>query len=119
MSSHTDSLGSNSNTGHAFKEASARLVELQLRLATHWHEVIHTAVKRFATRTDTSQLPCGSVDELMKIYETWIDCAQQAYTDSVCTEEYCRLQAELANAALGLMLQVRAATAPAAGNGHT
>jgi Poly(R)-hydroxyalkanoic acid synthase subunit (PHA_synth_III_E) len=107
MGPYTDSLGSNSDTGHAFEEASARLVELQLGLTAHWRQVVHTAVRQFATRVDTSSSPHLSVDNLMGDYEAWIECAERAYAEVVSKEEYCRLQAELANAALRLLLQVR------------
>jgi polyhydroxyalkanoate synthase len=108
MDNHTDSPGSNSDAEHALAEGSARLVELQLQLATHWREVVHTAVERFSTRAGTSSVPYPSVDDLMKIYEVWIECAEQAYAEIVRKEEYCQMQAELVNAALRLLLQVRA-----------
>jgi hypothetical protein len=108
MNNRIGSLGSSSDERYAFEEASARLVELQLRLMTHWWLVIHAAVERFAAQAESPAKPCLSVDELMKRYEAWIECAEEAYSEAVCGEEYCRLQAELANAALRLLLRVRA-----------
>lgn len=108
MGHHNDSPGSNSDTGRTFEEAAARLAELQLQLATHWRQVIHTAARQFATRGDVSSVPYLNVDGLMRDCELWIECAEQAYVEAVSKEEYCGLQAELANVALELLLQVRA-----------
>ncbi len=108
MGNQADNLRINSDAGRAFEDASVRLVALQLRLATHWRVVIHSAVERFAARVEISSVHSLSVDELMKVYEVWIDCAEKAYADVVSTEEYCRVQAELVNTALGMLLQARA-----------
>jgi hypothetical protein len=118
MDSHTDSLASNSDAGRALEEGAVRLSELQLRLVAHWRQLIHTAVERFVTQAGTSSVPHLTVDDFMNIYEVWIECAEQAYAEIVRNEEYCQLQAELANAALRLLLEGRA-WAQASGRGCT
>ena len=116
MINETDSRARGSDSVHAFEEASARLVELQLHLAVHWRQIIHCAAERFATRTETSFVTNLSVHDFVKAYEVWVECAEQSYAEAVSKEEYCQLQSELANVALRLLLELRAPLAP---KGHS
>ena len=96
-----------SQSGSLCDAYSARLAELQFQLAAHWCRISRVAAELFAMRDGAVSGPRSRVDDPMERYALWIECAEQAYAEGVRTEEYCRLQAELANAALRLLLQMR------------
>ena len=75
-------------------ELLARFAQLQAQLALHWSEIARNSAEQFAARLGASWT--GS-----------LQFAERAYADSVRKDEFCRLQAELANTATALLLQQR------------
>jgi Poly(R)-hydroxyalkanoic acid synthase subunit (PHA_synth_III_E) len=83
-----------------------RWSQLQAQLALHWSAVARNASERFVARVASSAAPVNSTT-IRKLYDEWIECAEQAYAATVHTDEFCRTQAELVNIMTTLVLQVR------------
>ena len=84
-----------------------RFAQLQAQLAVHWSEIARNSANEFATRLGASWSGSLQFESLMRLYGLWIECAERAYADTVRKDEFCRLQAELANTATALLLQQR------------
>ena len=88
-------------------ELLARFAQLQAQLALHWSEIARNSAEQFAARLGASWTGSLQFESVMRLYGLWIECAERAYADSVRKDEFCRLQAELANTATALLLQQR------------
>jgi hypothetical protein len=87
-------------------ELAARLAQLQTQLAVHWGEVARAAAQRFVTRAGAlSGVP--SLDQTLKLYELWVACAEEAYGATARSDEFSRLQSELANVSAALLVEQR------------
>ena len=87
-------------------ELLGRLAQLQGQLAAHWSEVANNAARSFIARLGSP--PGGFTPEsALKLYELWVDCAEEAYGATVRKEEFCRLQGELANVSAALLIEQR------------
>lgn len=96
----------NAEAQHGF-ELLGRLAQLQGQLAAHWSQIAQTAAGNFIARmgrTGTSPLGTGGA---LKVYELWVDCAEEAYAATVRKDDFCRLQAELANTSAALLVEQR------------
>jgi len=87
-------------------ELSARLAQLQGQLAAHWGEVARAAAQRFVARAGGAGAP-PSLEHSLKLYEVWVACAEEAYAETARREDFCRLQADLANTAAALLVEQR------------
>ena len=87
-------------------ELLAQLAQLQGRLAGHWGEIARSAAQRFIARAGAPQAG-ASLDETLKLYELWVSCAEEAYAVTARSEEFSRLQAELANTSAALLVEQR------------
>jgi len=88
-------------------ELFARLGQLQAQLAAHWTEVANTAAQRFVARVGGTAAAPGSVDQALKLYELWVNCAEEAYAATVHRSDFARLQADLANTSAALLVEQR------------
>ena len=79
-------------------DAARRIDDAQRRLQRLWSDALRQAAADFATRLQPP--PAGAVDAaaLRKLYDTWIDCAEDAYARIAHGEAFCNAQAELVNA---------------------
>jgi hypothetical protein len=84
----------------------ARWSQLQAQLAMHWNAIARTAGETFMARA-TSSSTALDLTTIRKLYDSWIECAEQAYAATVHTEDFCRVQAELVNVATSLLLEQR------------
>src|SRR5256885_3086322 len=48
-----------------------------------------------------------SLDNALKLYELWVSCAEESYAATVRKDDFCRLQAELANTSAALLVEQR------------
>jgi hypothetical protein len=87
-------------------ELLTQLGQLQGRLAGHWGEIARGAAQRFVARAGTPQA-AASLDDTLKLYELWVTCAEEAYAVTARSEEFSRLQAELANVSAALLVEQR------------
>jgi poly(hydroxyalkanoate) synthase III subunit E len=88
-------------------ELVTRLTQLQGQLAAHWQEIAVDAAQRFVGRAGAHGRGAPTLDSALKLYELWVSCAEESYGAAVRKEEFCRLQAELANASAALLVEQR------------
>jgi hypothetical protein len=86
-------------------ELLTRLTQVQAALAAHWSEVARTAAQRFIARA--AGTPAAGFEQSLKLYELWVNCAEEAYAATARTEEFARLQSELANVSAALLVEQR------------
>ncbi|MGH8210336.1 MAG: poly(R)-hydroxyalkanoic acid synthase subunit PhaE [Steroidobacteraceae bacterium] len=83
-----------------------RWIHLQAQLGILWNTVARSASEKFTERVGTA-LPDLEMRSIRKLYDLWIECAEEAYAATAHTEEYCRTQAELINTMTALVLAQR------------
>jgi Poly(R)-hydroxyalkanoic acid synthase subunit (PHA_synth_III_E) len=88
-------------------ELFGRLGQLQAQLASHWTEVANTAAQRFVARVGGIAGTPGSADQALKLYELWVNCAEEAYAATVHRSDFARLQADIANTSAALLIEQR------------
>jgi hypothetical protein len=88
-------------------ELLGRLAQLQGELTRYWSEIATTAAQRFIARLGNMPSAPATPQEALKLYELWVNCAEEAYGATVHKEEFGRLQAELANTFTGLLAEQR------------
>ena len=88
-------------------ELLMRLGKLQGELAVHWGEVAQSSAQRFIARMSAAGATEITPEGSLALYETWVNCAEEAYAATVHKEEFCRLQAQLINTAMALLLAQR------------
>ena len=89
-------------------ELVMKLGQLQGELARHWSEIAQSSAQRFIERMRTrGGGPDLSSEGALALYETWVECAEEAYAATVRKDEFCRLQAQLTNTAMALLLAQR------------
>jgi Poly(R)-hydroxyalkanoic acid synthase subunit (PHA_synth_III_E) len=85
-------------------ELLTKWVELQGQLGVLWGDVARSAAARF-TQSVTGLAPGSPADDVRRHYDLWIDCAEEAYSATVRTPHYCRVQSELINISAALIAQ--------------
>lgn len=88
-------------------ELFGRLGQLQAQLAAHWSELANTAAQRFVARVGGTAAAPASVDQALKLYELWVNCAEEAYAATVHRNDFSRLQADIANTSAALLVEQR------------
>jgi hypothetical protein len=88
-------------------ELLGRLAQLQAQLAKHWSEIAGTAAQRFIGRLGTAAAVPTTPQQALKLYELWVNCAEEAYAATVHREDFSRLQAELTNTSAALLDEQR------------
>jgi hypothetical protein len=85
-----------------------KLGELQGELARHWSAIAQDSAQRFMARMRAAGGAADlSSEGALALYETWVACAEEAYAARVRQEDFCRLQAQLTNTAMALLLAQR------------
>jgi hypothetical protein len=88
-------------------ELLMKLGQLQAQLSRHWSEIAGSAAQRFMARMRSAE-PAGLTSEnALALYETWVECAEEAYAQTVRREDFSHLQAQLTNTAMALLLAQR------------
>jgi len=88
-------------------ELLMKLGELQGELARHWSAIAQDSAQRFIARMGAGGSPNLSAEGALALYETWVACAEEAYAARVRQEDFCRLQSQLTNTAMALLLAQR------------
>jgi len=88
-------------------ELLATLARLHGQLAAHWSEIAGSAARSFVARLGTAAAPPATPEQALRLYELWINCAEEAYGARVRREDFSRLQSELANTQAALLLEQR------------
>lgn len=87
-------------------ELLGQLAQVQTRLAVHWSEIAGTAARRFVSRLGKQAVP-ASLDDALRLYALWVECAEEAYAATARGEDFAHLQAELANTSAALLVEQR------------
>jgi len=87
-------------------ELLTRLTQVQAALGAHWSEIARTAAQRFIARAGGSPAAL-SFEQSVKLYELWVSCAEEAYAATARSEDFARLQSELANVSAALLVEQR------------
>ena len=88
-------------------ELVAQLAQLQAQLAARWHEIATTASQQFVARFGAASDEAPTLERSLKLYELWVDCAEEAYASTVRRDDFARLQSQLANVSAALLLEQR------------
>jgi hypothetical protein len=88
-------------------ELLMKLGRLQGELARYWSEIAQNAAQRFTARVGGTGAAGLTSEGALALYETWVQCAEEAYAATVRKDDFCRLQAQLANTATALLLAQR------------
>src|SRR5262249_25924303 len=83
------------------------LAQLQGELAKHWSEIAATAAQRFIARAGATPTIPTTPQQALKLYEQWVNCAEEAYAATVHKADFAHLQAELANTTAALFAEQR------------
>ncbi len=79
-------------------EASRRIDDAQRRLQRLWSDALREAAAAFAARLVAPHPGEVSAEMLRQLYDTWIDCAEEAYARVAHGEAFCNALAEYVNA---------------------
>ncbi len=79
-------------------EAWRRMDDGQRRLQRLWSDALRDAATTFAARLLTATPSAPSTKALTKLYDTWIDCAEEAYARVAHGEAFCGALADFVNA---------------------
>jgi len=100
-------------TGHAHGPGGARMagllnqwIHLQSQLAAHWSTIGRAAGEKFGMQLGRLTVS-GPFTDLRKLYDLWIDCAEEAYSETAHSEGFARSVSEAINTAVALQLEGR------------
>jgi len=79
-------------------EAWQRMIDAQRRLQRLWSDALREAAAAFAAKSGQRQEAVVGADALRKLYDTWIDCAEEAYASTAHGEAFCNALTEFVNA---------------------
>jgi|GEM_PF-1034604 len=79
-------------------EAWRRIDDAQRRLQRLWSDTLRDAAASFAARVGTVQPSVPSAEAPNRLYDTWIDCAEDAYARMAHGDEFCGALADYVNA---------------------
>jgi poly[(R)-3-hydroxyalkanoate] polymerase subunit PhaE len=79
-------------------EAVSHMEAAQLRLQRLWSDVLRDAATSFVAHLRPGEVSASSAQDVRKLYDRWIDCAEDAYSRVAHGEAFCQAQAELLNA---------------------
>lgn len=82
----------------------AECIRLQGEMAGFWNRIAGSAGEKLAARV-AAAAPGAPLSDLHKLYDTWIDCAEEAYAETVHSPEFCRVLAEWINTITALRSQ--------------
>ena len=88
-------------------ELLSRLTQLQAKLAAYWSEIATTASRNFVARLGAAAGQAPTLESALKLYELWVNCAEEAYAATVRKDEFARLQSELGNVSAALLVEQR------------
>jgi Poly(R)-hydroxyalkanoic acid synthase subunit (PHA_synth_III_E) len=88
-------------------ELWGKLAQLQAQLAGYWSEIANAAAQRFVSRLGSNNAAPATPEQALKLYELWVDCAEEAYAATVHKDDFARLQSELANTSAALLVEQR------------
>ena len=88
-------------------EAGRRIADAQRRLQLLWSDALRDAATAFAARLAIPQPTLGG-EALRRLYDSWIDCAEEAYGRTAHGDSFCSALADLVNASSQWRAEVQA-----------
>lgn len=79
-------------------EAGRRALDAQRRLQRLWADSLREAATAFTTRLATAEQCALETEALRKLYDRWIDCAEEAYARTAHSEVFCSALTDFVNA---------------------
>jgi polyhydroxyalkanoate synthase subunit PhaE len=79
-------------------EAWRDMDEAQRRLQRLWSDTLREAASAYVARVGAPQTTGLTPDALNKLYDSWIDCAEEAYARTAHSEAFCDALADYVNA---------------------
>jgi len=84
--------------GQRMAEAWRRLEDAQRRLQRLWSDALREAASAFALKLGSANAVAATPDAAAKLYDAWIDCAEDAYARAAHSQAFCDALAECVNA---------------------
>jgi hypothetical protein len=79
-------------------DAGRRIADAQRRLQYLWSRALREAAEAFAARLAPPQQTTMSAEALRSLYDSWIECAEEAYLRIAHSDSFCNALADLVNA---------------------
>ena len=79
-------------------EAWRQIDDAQRRLQRLWSDALREAAIAFAARLGPSQATALSAEEMRKLYDVWIECAEDSYARAAHGDDFCNALSEFVNA---------------------
>jgi Poly(R)-hydroxyalkanoic acid synthase subunit (PHA_synth_III_E) len=79
-------------------EAGRRIDDAQRRLQRLWSDALREAATTFAARLGPPQAAAQSAEAMRKLYDMWIECAEEAYARAAHGDAFCNALSEFVNA---------------------
>jgi polyhydroxyalkanoate synthase subunit PhaE len=79
-------------------EAWKRIDDAQRRLQRLWSDALREAAIAFAARLGPPQATALTAEEMRKLYDMWIECAEDAYARAAHGDAFCSALSEFVNA---------------------
>ena len=89
-------------------DAARRTAEAQRQLQLLLADALRDAATVFAARLEVRQPAAESVAALRGLYDSWIDCAEEAYARTAHSDSFCKALADFVNASSLLRKELRA-----------
>jgi len=78
-------------------DAVRRMTDAQQRLTRLWSDTLREAAAAYSRRLATPAAP-QNAEELNRLYDAWIDCAEEAYARTAHSDAFCDALADYVNA---------------------
>jgi poly(hydroxyalkanoate) synthase III subunit E len=79
-------------------DAWRRIDDAQRRLQRLWSDALREAATAFAARLGPPQTAAVSAEAMRKLYDMWIECAEEAYARAAHGDAFCNALSEFVNA---------------------
>ena len=79
-------------------EAWRRIDDAQRRLQRLWSDALREASTAFAARLGPPQATAVSAETMRKLYDMWIECAEEAYARAAHGDDFCKALSDFVNA---------------------
>jgi len=89
-------------------DAARRTVEAQRQLQLQLADALRDAATAFAARLELRQPVAESAEALRGLYDSWIDCSEEAYARTAHSDSFCKALADFVNAGSLLRKELQA-----------
>jgi Poly(R)-hydroxyalkanoic acid synthase subunit (PHA_synth_III_E) len=89
-------------------DAARRTAEAQRQLQLQLADALRDAATAFAARLELRQPAAESAEALRGLYDSWIDCSEEAYARTAHSDSFCKALADFVNAGSLLRKELQA-----------